>query len=240
MLGPVLENLAQSAEGRWELVKVNTEDHPTLAARHRISSIPAVKLFRNGEVVDDFVGFRPEAQLRAWLAPHLDATEAAPVAPDELEVAAEDIDEGRITEARSRLEAILATTPDRHAASLLLAEILLTAEPLLAVERVERIPADANEYSHAQALALLARAAATPEGDLPEDPVKAVLLRGLAAVRQREWDPAMEAFIEVTERRRNYAGGLAAEAGKAIFRYLGIRHPVADKHYRRFSSALNS
>jgi putative thioredoxin len=51
-LGPVLERLAAQARGRWELVKVNTEEHPELATRFNIASIPAVKLFLKGEVPD--------------------------------------------------------------------------------------------------------------------------------------------------------------------------------------------
>ena len=61
----------QIAEGRWDQVKVNTEEHQGLASAFQVSSIPAVKLFRDGVVVDEFVGFRPEAEIRRWLEPHL-------------------------------------------------------------------------------------------------------------------------------------------------------------------------
>jgi putative thioredoxin len=55
-LGPVLERLAASAQGRWDLVKVNTEDNDELAKAFDVRSIPAVKLFHHGDVVDEFVG----------------------------------------------------------------------------------------------------------------------------------------------------------------------------------------
>ncbi len=245
MLGPVLEKLAGEAEGRWDLVKINTEEHQDLAMDHQISGIPAVKLFRNGEVIDQFTGYKPESQISTWLAPHLAASAATGAggtssSADELELAAEMIDENRIVEARTLLEKLLAADPSRHAARLLHSEILLTDDPFRAFSELERIPADANEHSHAQALMTLAAAANRSPAELPEDAFKPRLLAGLSAVRQRDWDAALEAFIDVTELRRKYANGLAAEAGKAIFRYLGIRHPIADKHYRRFSSALNS
>lgn len=63
-LGPVLEHMATQAAGRWELVKVNTEEHQDLAAAHNIASIPAVKLFVNGKVEDEFVGALPEREIR--------------------------------------------------------------------------------------------------------------------------------------------------------------------------------
>jgi putative thioredoxin len=245
MLGPVLEKMAGESGGRWDLVKINTEEHQDLAMDHQISGIPAVKLFRHGKVVDEFVGYKPEAQIRNWLAPHLsdsapEGTADSSPAVDELELAAEMIDEERISEARTLLEKILTADPSRHAARLLNSEILLTDDPARAFSELERIPADANEHSHAQALMTLAAAASRTPAEFPEDPYKERLFTGLSAIRRRDWDAALEAFIDVTELRRKYANGLAAEAGKAIFRYLGIRHPIADKHYRRFSSALNS
>ena len=67
VLGPVLEAMASQTDGRWELAKVDTETHQDVAARYGIRSIPAVKLFVDGEVVDEFVGALPEPQIRAWL-----------------------------------------------------------------------------------------------------------------------------------------------------------------------------
>jgi putative thioredoxin len=235
MLGPVIEKLAGESGGRWDLVKVDTERHPDLATSFGISSIPAVKLFRDGTVVDEFLGFRPEAEIRRWLDPHLSSPAQA-----RLEKAAELIDDGRLAEARTLVEEALTEEPGRAAARLLLAEILLQDEPARVPEILDGIPAEADERSHADALGLIARAAAQPEAALPEDALKPRLVAGLSALRRRDWDAALEAFVEVVERRRRYADGLAADAGKAIFRYLGIRHPIVDKHYRRFSGALNS
>ena len=66
-LGPILERLASENEGKWSLVKVNTEIHQEVAMYFQIRSIPAVKLFIDGEVVDEFTGALPEASIRQWL-----------------------------------------------------------------------------------------------------------------------------------------------------------------------------
>jgi len=56
MLGPVLEQLEESYEGKFVLAKVNVDDSPALAAEYGIASIPAVKLFVGGNVVAQTVG----------------------------------------------------------------------------------------------------------------------------------------------------------------------------------------
>lgn len=66
-LGPVLEGLAGEAGGRWELVKVNVDDSPGLAVRYGIQGIPAVKAFREGKEVAQFVGAQPRPQVEHWL-----------------------------------------------------------------------------------------------------------------------------------------------------------------------------
>jgi putative thioredoxin len=235
MLGPVLENLATTSGGRWDLVKVNTEEQQALAMAYNIASIPAVKLFKDGVVADEFVGFLPEDQIRHWIDMHLPSP-----AQEEMERAAEFIDNGQLAEARTLLEQALVKDPDRIPAKLLLAEVLLGDDASRAVELLAQVPEHADEAPHAHALLLLAKASLRSPESLPEDPLKARLLEGLAAIRNRDWDAALAGFVDVVERRRSYADGLATDAGKAIFRYLGIRHPIADKHYRRFSSALNS
>lgn len=245
MLGPVLEELARTDAGRWDFVKVNVDEHPDLASENDVSGIPAVKLFRNGQVVDAFVGFKSEAQIKAWLEPNLQGTAPAPASAGDdlataLEQAAELIDEDQLEPARAVLQQVLDRDPGRHAARLLLAETHLTHEPALALAELARVPADANEHAHAQALGIIAAAANRADESFPEDRARGPLVRGLTALRRRDWDTALEALIEVTETRRRYADELAPEVGKAIFRYLGVRHPIADKHYRRFSSALNA
>ncbi len=67
VLGPVLEKLARESKGVWRLVKVNTDTHNDLSQHYGIKGIPAVKLFRDGRVVDEFVGALPEHQVRTWL-----------------------------------------------------------------------------------------------------------------------------------------------------------------------------
>ncbi|GAB5550128.1 MAG: hypothetical protein SangKO_098880 [Sandaracinaceae bacterium] len=73
VLGPTIERLAKESEGRWRLVKINSDTHPDLARRYGVRGIPAVKLFVDGTVVAEFTGALPEAAIRRWLDEHLPA-----------------------------------------------------------------------------------------------------------------------------------------------------------------------
>lgn len=71
MLAPALEELAGKADGKWAFVKVNVDEKPELASQYGVRGIPNVKLFKAGEVADEFTGVRPADQIESWLAPHL-------------------------------------------------------------------------------------------------------------------------------------------------------------------------
>lgn len=71
ILGPIIEKLADEAEGRWKLVKLDTEKYPELAARYEIRGIPAVKMFHGGEVIAEFLGALPADEIREWLSSNL-------------------------------------------------------------------------------------------------------------------------------------------------------------------------
>ena len=67
MLAPVLEEAVAARSGQVILAKVDTDANPALAARYGIRGIPAVKGFRHGDVVREFVGVQPRQAIDAFL-----------------------------------------------------------------------------------------------------------------------------------------------------------------------------
>src|SRR3954454_21915062 len=65
-LGPLLEREASRREGQVVLAKLDTDANPNLARAFQIQGIPAVKAFRDGRVVDEFVGVQPPAQVERF------------------------------------------------------------------------------------------------------------------------------------------------------------------------------
>ncbi len=67
MLGPVLESETEARAGTVELAKLDVDANPVVAREYGIMSIPAVKAFRNGHVVKEFVGALPPDSVGAFL-----------------------------------------------------------------------------------------------------------------------------------------------------------------------------
>ena len=65
-LGPVLEKETAARDGQVVLAKLDTDANPGIAQAFGIQSIPAVKAFKDGQVVDEFVGALPPAQVKAF------------------------------------------------------------------------------------------------------------------------------------------------------------------------------
>lgn len=67
-VAPVLEQIADEQEGKLKIVKLNVDENPNLAAKYRITSIPAMKLFKNGEEVHEIIGAMPKPMIENELA----------------------------------------------------------------------------------------------------------------------------------------------------------------------------
>ena len=68
MVSPILDQIASENSDKLDIVKVNVDENPQLAMEYQIVSIPAMKVFQKGEVVQTVIGAKPKAALEADLA----------------------------------------------------------------------------------------------------------------------------------------------------------------------------
>ena len=67
MIAPAIDELAADAGGRYLVTKLNVDQNPRTAARYRIEGIPALLIFKNGQLVDQLVGVHPKPTIAARL-----------------------------------------------------------------------------------------------------------------------------------------------------------------------------
>jgi thioredoxin 1 len=68
--GPILDELAGEVEGKAKIMKVNVDENTELASQYSVMSIPALKVFKNGEVVEEMVGVHQKDQLVEVIEKH--------------------------------------------------------------------------------------------------------------------------------------------------------------------------
>lgn len=240
MLGPVLEELAAEMKGAFVLAKVNTEAEPGLGQRHAIRSIPAVKLFHRGKVVGEFVGALPGSQVRRFLETHLPSEADALV-----QQARTALQEGDLPRARERAREAAELQPKHASAHLLLAELgFCLGEGSLVEHHADAIDPLADEADAANAWL---EAMCFWEGCPTEDAEQQARARlkedegdldarhtiGCAQARRREWEPALETFLEIVKRKPQHRDGAARKAMVAIFALLPHDDPTRDQYFRQ-------
>ncbi|AVW92542.1 MULTISPECIES: thioredoxin [Roseobacteraceae] len=67
-IGPSLEELSNEYEGKVKIVKVNVDENPNAPAQFGVRSIPALFMFKDGEVISNKIGAAPKAALAGWIA----------------------------------------------------------------------------------------------------------------------------------------------------------------------------
>jgi len=66
-IGPSLEELSAEMEGKVKIVKVNVDENPNSPAQMGVRGIPALFVFKNGEVVANKAGAAPKAAIQDWI-----------------------------------------------------------------------------------------------------------------------------------------------------------------------------
>ena len=249
-LGPVLEKLAGAYNGAFLLAKVDVDKEQQLAAAFQVRSIPTLFLVKGGQVVDAVPGALTEGQLRELLAHHgiqpaAPALEGVPGEEAPIEEAAPVDPHAEV----ARLRGEVAASPDRDELKLDLALALLrTGDTVEAESLLDGLPANlATDDRSVNARARLGFAALVKDAP-PVDALLATVASNPDDLRARhllgtrhlvagEPEAALEQFIEMLARNRDFEEGLPRKALIDAFRIIDDTALVG-RYRRRMSSLL--
>jgi putative thioredoxin len=243
VLGPVLEGLAAEYAGDFILAKVNVDESPSLAGALGIQGIPAVKLFRDGDIASEFTGALPEPAVREFLSRFLPSA-----ADKQAQQAALLEQEGKSTQAKAAYQEILDADPN-HAKALLGMGRLLAGEgsDQAALAHLDKISLVADERKEADRLiariklqeggaqdvvALQAKVKVEPNNLA----ARFELAQALAAMEK--YEEALTEFLTIVKTDRGFQDDGGRKGMVQIFEVLGSDHPLTDRFRSELAAAL--
>ncbi|MCQ8781977.1 thioredoxin [Mangrovibrevibacter kandeliae] len=249
-LTPILEKVVKAANGAVKLVKMNIDEHPSIAGQLGVQSIPAVFAFVNGQPVDGFMGALPESEVKRFIE-RLGGGGPDPIA-EALEEAGRLLAEGDAGDAAQLYAAILQQDQGNVGAIAGLGECYYAAGDL---ERAEamlgQVPADKAEDAAVSALRTKLKLAAEIAGlgdpvvlqqRIESDAGDHAARYDLALIAQAKGDREQAAghLLEIIRRDRGWNEDGARRKLLELFEVWGPMDPATKDARRRLSSLLFS
>jgi putative thioredoxin len=236
VLGPLLERLAEEGQGSFRLAKLNVDNNPNLALRYAVRSIPAVKAFRGGKMIAEFVGVQPEPRVREFIR------SIAPSQNDLLiEKANSMLDLLRPLDAEKGFRQVLENAPESTPALLGLAKSLLLqgrgaeSYPILA-----KFPAS-REFNTAEMLRPLAQALIDLDQGkvfVPEQTLDATFYNSVRLFKRDNPEAAMDGLLDILREDKRYRDGLARRTMVAILELYGESNPISRQYRNELALVL--
>ncbi len=245
-LMPLLAKLVDEYQGKFILAKVNTEEQRELAAQFGIRSLPTVKLFPNGQPVDEFMGALPETEVRAFLDKHI---------PRESDLILREADalllQGNAEQAGELINQANLMDPDNPRVKLSYARYKATLGELADAERLlQELPAEEREKP--EVVAMLARisfdrsSSKAPteeelESILAQDPSNSEALYQLASHRimQTDYESALELLLTLMQKDRQYGDDAGRKGMLQIFELLEGEGELVKRYRSHMFNALH-
>ena len=228
MLMPILAKLIEEYQGQFVPAKVNSDEEQALASQNGVRSLPTVKVFKDGNVVDEFMGVQPESTIRQLLERYVER-ESDKVRAQ----AAGAVETGDIPLALELLRKAAEMDSANTGVKIDLAKVLMQtgdttrAEAITAELRGD--DADKPEVKALKAQIIFARIAAeapdiaTLESQISNNPedLKARYYLSAHKIATRDYDTAMDQLLEIMRRDRKFENDAARKGLLSIFDILG-------------------
>jgi putative thioredoxin len=245
-LMPTLAKLADEYQGKFLVAKVNTEQEQQLAAHFQVRSIPSVKLFHQGQVVDEFMGALPEAEIRSFLDKHIPRESDALLAQADAMLL-----QGDAEGAEALLKQASELDPDSPRVKLSFARYMATLGKLDEAEKLLKAlpPEERNQAEVASMLARIeidrATADSPPAEELEQrlkaNPADSEALHLLAThkVMENDFEGALELLMTLLQTDRSYGDNAAQKEMLRIFELLGGQGELVKRFRNRMFNFLH-
>ncbi len=234
-LGPLLEQLAEEAQGAFRLAKLNVDQNQNLAKQFNVSSIPSVKALRNGSVQAEFTGAQPESKVRDFLRT---------IAPSDIELTLEKAHSfmqlKQYRSAATTFQEVLGKMPRQPNALLGLAKCeIILGELSEALDILQSFPAS-QEFSHAQLLMPLAVALERNQDFEVWDanPLDAAYSRSLNLIIRGNYPAALDGLLDILREDKKYNNDEARLVIIAMFELLGEENELTRQYRKELASVL--
>ena len=244
-LSPVLDEVVEAMDGGVAVAKVNVDENPELASAFRVQGIPAVKIFKDGQVVQEFSGALPREQIEELLRPFV-----TNVADDLMARATALVTGGDLEGADLVFQQILEEKPGEQEAILGLARVRLRLEKFdAAAELAAMIELGSPGYDSAQAMhkhielseiCLQAGGRSACSAAAADDPENLEARYKAACCAAADWDhaTALAEWLGIVEQNREFGGGAAKEAMVSVFHLLGREDQMVGDYQKKLYRAL--
>lgn len=242
-LGPLLEDLAEEADGEWILAKLDVDENQKMASSYNVRGIPAVKGFVDGEVADEFTGAKPKGAIERWLEALLPGE-----VDEKLERADDALEGGDLDTAEQLLEEVLESERYDTEALVGLARIALRrGDPDRGAEYLEQIPEAMREEADGAFertwISVEAARAAEPDAlreriDADEDDLEARYELGVQLADDGDLESAMEQFLEIVRRDREFRDDLGRRSMIRLFEIIGPETDEVREWRRKMGRAM--
>ncbi len=245
MLMPVLAKLANDYQGKFLLAKIDSDDQRELAARYGVRSLPTVKVFRNGEVIDEFRGALPEGPIRDLLERHVER-ESDKIAQE----ARTALEQGDGEQAITLLQAAMGDDPGNYRVRMDLVNILMdTGRFVEAGKVITSLPADKRVTPEVRGILSRIQFATVTE----EAPDEEALIRDIEVAPENcearyqlgaryilagNYAAALEQLLEIMRRDRTFQADAGRKGMIAVFEMLENKGPLVSRYRRLMSSDL--
>lgn len=231
-LSPIVEELAREANGKWILVKVNTDEQPDLMHKYNVQGIPTLKLIHKRQILAEKVGALPKHELKKWLDEFLPSPEK-----EEWIQLQQKFSEAPFEFLDAEVEGFVKKYPTHKEARKLLLRFLAIKSPERSEELLQQWSDLKSDQEFVQDLQAISEFLTKPldQNSKADDLLKSASI----ALNSGKLEEALQQLIDSLLYDKEAYNQLGRRVCIAIFHHLGESHPLTKKYRRKFGMYLN-